>query len=162
MASKGAKAVLEPRARRLYAEGRTLDEIARELSVSVPTLSRWKNETRDPKTGVDEWDRGREQKASNLQRLSDLFEEQLNFMEGLQPVDRTPPMLDTLSKLGSLVRTWSAMAGPAEVDLPAIFLRHIEWLAGKLKARDPEGLKVLARNFDELIEQYKAEHAQTA
>lgn len=106
MAGKGAKAALEPRARRLYAAGRTLEQISGELGVAVPTLSRWKTETRDPQTGVDEWDRGREQKATNLQRLSDLFTRQMEFMETMQPADITAPMVDALSKLGSLVSKW--------------------------------------------------------
>lgn len=48
-----------------------------------------------------------------------------------------------------------------KADKPAIFLECIEFIASVLKDTDPEGLKVLAANFDELISRYKALNAQT-
>lgn len=106
MAKRGAA---EQQAIRMYGEGRTLEEISTLLDVSVPSLSRWKTESRDPVTGQDEWDRARAQKRGNIQRLRDLFEDQLLFTEGLTARERTAPLMDTLSKMGSLLEKWDKL-----------------------------------------------------
>jgi len=106
MATKGDRAALEPQALRLYVDGCNLSEISRQLEVSDTTLRRWKSESAVPGDEVDGWDRGRQQKRGNIQRLKDLFERQLEYVEGLAPEEVTAPMMDTLSKLGALVERW--------------------------------------------------------
>lgn len=106
MAKKGDRAYLEPQAQRLYAEGYSLSDIAARLDVSVTSLAKWKEESKVPSAEMDEWDRARGQKKGNIQRLRDLFEEQLAYMEGLSPMSRTAPLMDTLSKMGSLLERW--------------------------------------------------------
>ena len=64
---------------------------------------------------MDEWDRARTQKRSNIQRLRDLFEDQLFFLEGLSAKDRSAPMMDTLSKIGSLLERWDKMEKAQQV-----------------------------------------------
>lgn len=106
MAEKGAKGYLAPQAQRLYADGHSLSDISGMLDVSVTSLARWKSETKRPGADMDEWDRARSQKRGNIQRLRDLFEDQLQFMEGLPPRERTASMMDTLSKMGALLEKW--------------------------------------------------------
>lgn len=106
MAKKGDRAYLEPQAQRLYAEGYSLTDIASRLDVSVTSLAKWKEESKVPSADLDEWDRARLQKRSNIQRLRDLFENQLAHMEGLSARERTAPMMDTLAKMGSLLERW--------------------------------------------------------
>lgn len=109
MASKGDKAILAPQAQRLYADGHSLTAIAGQLDVSITSLTRWKSETLSPGQAMDEWDRARSQKRGNIQRLRDLFEDQLAYLEGQHASDRTAPMMDTLSKVGSLLERWDKM-----------------------------------------------------
>jgi hypothetical protein len=109
LASKGDKGYLEPQALRLYAEGNSLSSISEQLGVSVTTLSRWKADTKDPKQDLNDWDRARGQKRGNIQRLRDLFEEQLLHLETTPPRQRTAPMMDTLSKIGALLERWDKM-----------------------------------------------------
>lgn len=109
MAKKGDKNVLAPQAQRLYAEGHNLSSIADLLGVSVTSLSRWKEETKMPAQELDEWDRARAQKRGNIQRLRDLFEDQLLFCENTSARDRSAPMMDTLSKIGALLERWDKM-----------------------------------------------------
>ena len=109
MATKGDKAVLAPQAQRLYAEGYSLSSISDQLGVSVTSLKRWKDDTKAPDQPMDEWDRARSQKRGNIQRLRDLFEGQLAYIEGLNAGDRSAPMMDTLSKIGSLLERWDKM-----------------------------------------------------
>lgn len=52
------------------------------------------------------------------------------------------------------------MRGPdVRVDRPAIFMESMEFIAGYLKEHDPEGLKIIARNFDGIIGAFKERHA---
>ncbi len=109
MATKGDKAVLAPQAQRLYADGHNLSSISEQLGVSVTSLKRWKDYTQVPGKPMDEWDRARSQKRGNIQRLRDLFEEQLAYVEELHPSKRSSKTMDTLSKLGSLLERWDKM-----------------------------------------------------
>lgn len=120
MAKKGDRALLEPQARRLYAGGVSLSDISGQLGVSVTSLSRWKEESKRPGSDLDEWDRARAQKRSNIQRLRDLFEDQLGYMEDLPAGERTAPMMDTLSKLGSLLERWDKIEKTQQV-VEAVF-----------------------------------------
>lgn len=169
MARKGDFAILEPQAKRLYAEGRTLREIAEILDVSETTLGNWKRNSKFPDRDLDEWDRGREQRRSNIQRLRDLFEREMAAAEVAPAGSISPQQIDALSKLSSMVQRWERLEREAieqaqaenaaqVIDKPALFLETIEWIAGKLKDTDPAGLKVLADNFDGLVLQYKLEN----
>lgn len=109
MASKGDKAILAPQAQRLYADGHNLTAIGEQLGVSVQSLTRWKSETKKPGQDLDEWDRARDQKRGNIARLRDLFEDQLAYLEDLHASKRSSQMMDTLSKLGSLLEKWDKM-----------------------------------------------------
>lgn len=106
MATKGDKAILAPQAQRLYADGNTLSAIAAQLDVSITSLARWKSETIAPGQTMDEWDRARSQKRGNIQRLRDLWEDQLVHLENCTAEERTAQKLDALSKLGALLERW--------------------------------------------------------
>jgi hypothetical protein len=86
-----------------------LSAISEQLGVSVTSLSRWKSETLVPGQEMDEWDRARSQKRGNIQRLRDLFEDQLFYLEGQHASERTAPMMDTLSKIGALLERWDKL-----------------------------------------------------
>lgn len=109
MARKGDETLLGPQAERLYGEGHTLSEISHRLGVSVTSLKRWKDKTKVPGQTLDGWDKCRSQKQSNIARLRDLFEDQLNHLESVNAGDRTAPMMDTLSKLGALLERYDKM-----------------------------------------------------
>lgn len=109
MAEKGVRAKLEPVARQMYIEGKNLTEIAEILGVSRNTLTEWKARTKRPSEDLDEWERGAQQKSTNIRRLKDMFENQLEYLETLSAAQRTPGMADTLSKFGSLVEKWDKM-----------------------------------------------------
>lgn len=115
MGRRGDKSRLEPVARKMYADGSTLEEISEQLNVSVTSLSNWKAETRDPATEMDEWDRSRQQKGSFRHRMRDLYDRQLEFVEAADPADVTSAMTDTLSKLGALVERFDKLDAAREV-----------------------------------------------
>lgn len=106
MATKGDKAVLYPQATRLYADGYGLSSISEQLGVSVTSLTTWKKDSKVPSETMDEWDRARAQKRGNIQRLRDLFEDQLAHLENCSAEDRTAQKMDALAKMGSLLEKW--------------------------------------------------------
>ena len=173
MGTKGVKASLEPIALRLYAQGWTLTSISERFDVSVTSLSKWKSETLRPGQDLDEWELARQAHATRGENLRRLFEEQEEYVLSLPVNQRDTRVHDALSKAAANLRGWeehqraataalleeNSPSQGADLDRPAIFLETLEWIALKLKETDPEGLKVLAKNFDTLVIQFKAEHA---
>jgi transposase len=159
MAAKGDKARLYDAAMRMYtADGKSLTAIEEALGVSRQTLSSWKSATLRPGQDKDDWDLAREQKRSNVQRLRALFDRELRHIEESVAGEISAVSLDSITKLGTLVQRWEAVeAGGVAIDRPRLFLENLQWLAGWLRENDPEGLKVLAGNFDALTLAFKAE-----
>lgn len=110
MAEKGDRARLEPTARRMYIDGLNLTEIEQQIGVSRQTLSIWKNRTRKPSEDMDEWDKARRNKQSRAQRLRSMFDEQMDYMERLDPSGRDSKLMDALSKLCAIVERWDSLA----------------------------------------------------
>ncbi|MDF1592602.1 MAG: DUF1804 family protein [Desulfobacterales bacterium] len=170
MGAKGDRAAKEPLAMKLYADGASLTDISARLDISDTTLRRWKSESLIPGEDIDGWDKMRQQKRGNIQRLRDLFERELKFAEESEKGSISAPSMDALSKLGSLVRTWEAIEQAhlaqanerQNIDRPKLFLEHLEFMAEVLKETDPEGLKVLAKNFDFIVVKFKGKYAQAA
>jgi transposase len=163
MGQKGDRAAKEPLAIRMYAGGKSIEAIAPELDVSPTSLRLWKSQSRAPNADIDEWDRARQQRRGISQRLSDIYEAQIKYLEELLPNQRTAPMIDALSKLGALLEQKErAEAGGPKIDRPAFFLETVQFIAEYLKEKDPEALKALARNVDAIIEAFKRKHEAAA
>jgi hypothetical protein len=103
MAVKGARAELEAVARQKFIDGKSLTAIEQELSVSRQTLTSWKNMTKKPDEEFDEWDKARARKASFGIRMENLLERELTYAEEKQPGAIDSALMDSLTKLGSLV-----------------------------------------------------------
>lgn len=158
MAVKGDKARLYDVAFRMYtADNKSLAEIEAALGVSRQTLSLWKGDTRKPGDDLDEWDRAREQKRTNAQRLRALFDRELRALEEAPAGSLTTVGMDAVTKLGSLVHRWESMEKTPSFDRPKVFLENVQFIAGWLRENDPEGLKVLAANIDALTVAFKVE-----
>ncbi|MDH3975517.1 MAG: DUF1804 family protein [Deltaproteobacteria bacterium] len=165
MGSKGDRQAKEGLAKDLYAEGLNLEEISGRLDISVTSLSKWKKESKSPDMDLDDWDLARQTHRDFVDGLRKLFREQMEYVQKLPAKERTPSDFDALSKAASIVRKYEEIRkaekaeneSGIEIDRPALFLENLDWLARTLKDLDPEGLKVLARNFDCLIVQFKAE-----
>lgn len=158
MAEKGARTQLEPVARQMYIDGKNLTDIEAVLSVSRQTLSAWKGQTKKPAEEFDEWDKARARKANFGIRMEALLERELTFAEERQPGAIDGGTLDNLSKLGALVVKFRATENTgADFDKAKVFLENIQWVVAWLKDHDPEGLKVLAADFDAMTVQFKTE-----
>ncbi|OPY15623.1 MAG: hypothetical protein A4E66_00027 [Syntrophus sp. PtaB.Bin001] len=158
MAEKGARVQLEPLARQMYVDGKSLTAIEADLGVSRQTLSSWKSQTKKPGEEFDEWDKARSRKASFGLRMEALLERELTFAEERQPGAIEGCTLDNLSKLGALVVKFKAVESQgAGYDKAKVFLENLQWVAAWLRENDPEGLKVLASNFDAMTMKFKTE-----
>lgn len=171
MGNKGDRAAKEGLAKDLYAQRKSLSEISELLNISVTSLTRWKQESKVPSAEFDEWELARQRHRDFIEELRALFREQLEHIRSLKPAERTSQEYDSLSKAAAIVRKWDDIERAeaakqmsdtvaVDIDKPALFLSNLEWLALKLKDIDPEGLKVLARNFDALVIQFKSEYAR--
>ncbi len=103
MAEKGARTQLEPVARQMYIDGKSLTAIEAELGVSRQTLSAWKGQTKKPNEDLDEWDKARARKTDFGNRMEALLERELTHAEERQPGAIDSALIDSLTKLGSLV-----------------------------------------------------------
>jgi hypothetical protein len=158
MAEKGVRTQLEPVARQMYIDGKSLTAIEAELGVSRQTLSVWKGQTKKPSDEFDEWDKARARKANFGIRMEALLERELTYAEERQPGAIEGASLDNLSKLGSLVVKFRAQENTgAGYDRAKVFLENIQWIVGWLREHDPEGLKNLAADFDAMTMQFKTE-----
>lgn len=158
MAEKGARVQLEPVARQMYIDGQSMTAIEAALGVSRQTLSAWKAQTKKPDEEFDEWDKARARKASFGLRMETLLERELTFAEERQPGAIEGGTLDNLSKLGALVVKFKAVEGQgASYDKAKVFLENLQWIVAWLRENDPEGLKILAADFDAMTMQFKTE-----
>jgi hypothetical protein len=157
MAEKGARVQLEPVARQMFIDGNSLSAIEEALGVSRQTLATWKGQTKKPSEEFDEWDKAKTRKANFGIRMEVLLERELTFAEERQPGAIDGGSLDNLSKLGSLVVKFRATEGGATYDKAKVFLENIQWIVAWLKDNDPEGLKILATDFDAMTMQFKSE-----
>lgn len=158
MAEKGAKTQLEPVARQMFIDGKSLTDIEAALGVSRQTLSVWKGQTKKPSDEFDEWDKARARKANFGIRMEALLERELTYAEERQPGAIEGASLDNLSKLGSLVVKFRAQENTgAGYDKAKVFLENVQWIISWMRDNDPEGLKTLAADFDAMTMQFKAE-----
>jgi transposase len=109
MAGKASeRGLLEPQARRLYAEGHSQTAIAELLGVSVSSINRWYAEAARP-DGINEWERARSVKRSTLERMREMLDRQLAFVEETDAKDVTAPMVDALSKMAAMIERLDKM-----------------------------------------------------
>jgi hypothetical protein len=152
MAEKGAYHVLMPLVRQTYIETGKLSLAAEKHGVSRQTATEWKN-----KDG-DEWDKARERKSTFGLRMESLLERELTYAEDRKPGTIEGGTLDNLSKIGALVVKFKAVEGQGSTyDKAKVFLENMQWIVTWLRENDPEGLKVLAADFDAMTMAYKSE-----
>jgi hypothetical protein len=144
---------IRERAEELYVvDGLTFEQTAKETGVSVTQLKNW--------SGAEGWRDKREEYRVNKQSIRSTvtkLRKQL-AIDALSTSD--PQKVFAFIRLEALAgRQEKRMEEAPKIDRPALFLEDLEFIAGILKDRDPEGLKTLAKSFDCLIEQFKAKNA---
>lgn len=159
MAEKGARAQLEPVARQMYVDGKSLSEIAEILNVSRNTLTEWKARTKKPSDELDEWDKAREMKRGFEHRLETIRENLMDEIEEASLVsikNVTPAMFDSLAKVDALLDRNRRAAREATDALARqrgeMFLQFIKDLIEYGSKHDEMITAVIQDNFDDLIQ----------
>jgi len=138
-------------------EGMTFEEVAGATGVHIRTIQGWSAE--------DEWRKRRQERVGRKRALKESLEKLAESM--VAQAETTKHSQDVhaaigLAKLTLLQEKKQAEVSPAvALDHPRVFLENLEFVAGFLKDRDPEGLKILARNFDALITAFKERNEKT-
>ena len=136
-------------------DGMALVQISRELGVSEGAVVSWSVEG-----GWVEKRKAYRQDINNIRRNTVTLRKRLidKAMESLDPQD-----IYAATRLEALAGRRAKESGPvAEIDRPKVFLENMEFIAETLKEIDPEGLKILARSFETIIERFKERHEKTA
>lgn len=155
MAEKGVKNKLYDIAMRMYVEGQSLTDIETALDVSRQTLSAWKTDSKAPSDEMDEWDKARKMKRSNVQRLRVLFDRELTALEEASPGSLNNVSLDAITKLGTLVQRWEQMEQAQALkdgaQRSALFLDFIKDLIAFGGRNDAALVVAIEENFDDII-----------
>ncbi|MHB9074650.1 MAG: hypothetical protein ACYC6G_14125 [Desulfobaccales bacterium] len=152
-------------------EGFTFEEVSESSKrfcgnpqgVSVSQLKRWSDEDK----GIigKSW---KEQQDETQEALRFTRREKILLKRDLLIEARTTKNPQTIYAFARLDKEPAAGNKPKEevkapdIDRPALFLEDLQFIATILKETDPEGLKVLAHNFDLIVDRFKAQYAQTA
>jgi transposase len=147
---------IRERAEELYVvDGLTFEETAKETGVSVNQLKNW--------SAAEGWREKREEYRAAKKNIRSMMMTLRQNLAKEAAASTDPQKIFAFIRLEALAeKKEKRQEGPAlKIDRPALFMEAIEFIAAFLKDNDPEGLKILANNFDKLIETFKAKHAQT-
>lgn len=143
------------RAEELYiVDGLTFEQTAQETGVSITQLKNW--------SAAEGWREKRQEYRGAKRDINSTVLKLCQKLSGEAMVNPDPQKIFAFIRLAALAdkkeRKQEAVA--PKIDRPALFMEAVEFIAGVLKDSDPEGLKILARNFDGLINTFKAKYAQ--
>lgn len=148
------------RAEHLYCVvGHTFDQVSAITGIAASTLKRWSD--------LYGW---QDRKDKTRKALRDIEMKKIELrakIAGKCLEDLAPQNVYAFAALESLAQKESrrpeqSMKGPSSVDRPALFIEDTKFIAEVLKEVNPEGLKVLASSFDEIVSRFKAQHEKTA
>lgn len=147
---------LRERAEELYiVDGYTLAQVATETGISVQALEKW--------SVVDGWvEKKKEyrQTLGEIKRNTVLLRKSL-IQKALGSLD--PQDIYAAVRLESVaMREKKKDEVQQDIDRPRLFLENLNFIASVLKEIDPEGLRVLAESFEEIVRRFKEAHAKAA
>lgn len=158
---------IREQAEELYiVDGKTFDEVAEITGVSVGQLKRWGAgfpDPDDPEKKSSSWmDRKKEyrQQFADIHRDTTKLRQKL-LRQALNTLD--PQQVYAAVRLEMMAaRQDKKEDKTVQADRPKLFLEDMEFVAEILKEIDPEGLKILARNFDVIIQRFKEQNAEAS
>lgn len=145
-------------AEELYVEhGYTYEQLVEALQIGRSTLLKW---------GADrEWKSRRDEYLEAQRNLKQSLRKLRQAMLAKASVNLDPQDVYAVIRLEKLAeekrRKPEDDGAKPDIDRPKVFLEDLEFVANVLKDVDPEGLKVFARNFEEIVKRFK-EQAESA
>jgi len=146
---------IREKAEELYiVDGLTFEQTATETKVSINQLKNW--------SAAEGWREKREEYRKAKKDIRSTLMQLRQKLAQAAAVDADPQKIFAFIRLEALVekKERKQEGAAVKIDRPALFMEAIEFIASFLKDNDPEGLKILAKNFDRLIETFKAKYAQ--
>jgi len=132
-------------------EGLTYKEVAHWIQISEHVIKRWGRD--------DDWPELRKEYLQTNRELNrNLRKVRLNLMNKVVESDKPDPQdIYAMIRIENLAyqRERKTESAAPDIDRPRLFLENLEFVAETLKEIDPEGLKVLARNFETIVKRYK-------
>ena len=158
MRGKNYSPEIRQEAEDLYVEnGLTYEETAKRTGISEHTVKRW--------GGEDGWPELRKEYLKVNRELNrNLRKVRLNLMKKVVDTKKPDPQdIYAMIRIENLAyqREKKTEASAPDIDRPRLFLEDMEFVAETLKEIDPEGLKVLARNFETIVARFKDRHQDT-
>ena len=147
---------IRERAEELYiVDARTFEQVAADTGVSVSQLKNW--------AAADGWRERREEYRAARRDIRSTMMKLRQKMASEASVSADPQKVFAFIRLEALAekKERKTDGGAAKVDKPALFMESVEFIAAYLRDTDPEGLNILAKNFDGIIEAFKERHAAT-
>ena len=144
------------RAENMYVmDGMSHKEIARELGTAVATIQRWsdRGEWKTIRSEYMDMDRYLRRNMYTLRKKAMEMAVGAPDPQTIYAVAR----LETLTLRDKKEQAENGENG-IEVDIPKLFLDHMRFVIDYLKGNDPEGVKVLARNWDGIVGAFKEQH----
>lgn len=133
-------------------DGLTLDEVSSAVKINRRTIELWSTE--------DEWVERKRQRSERKKRLREGFERLTETM--MKQAETTKHSQDVHAAIGlarlTLLKEKESDDPKSDIDRPKVFLEDLGFVADVLKEIDQEGLKALARNFDEIVRRFKEAH----
>jgi len=131
-------------------EGMTQEEVSRAAGVPMRTVSAWSKD--------DDWVTRRKEREDRKRRFKESLESLAETM--VEQAKDTKHSQDAiaamgLAKLTLLKEKKEDSSSKLQIDRPKIFLENLEFMVDVLREIDQEGLKILARNFDEILRRFK-------
>lgn len=137
-------------------DGMTLEQISQNLEVPERTVQKWSTEDGYKTLRA-------EHKAANRNLRLNLLELRKQMMAKAARELNSQDVFAVI-RLEKLAQDREGKQGDdaaPDIDRPKIFLEDLEFVAEVLKEIDPEGLKALARNFEEIVGRFKGNHENT-
>jgi uncharacterized protein YjcR len=135
-------------------EGLTFDQVAQKTGVSVTQLKTW--------SADEKWREKREEYRASMKEIKGNMAKLRKDLSAKAVKSLDPQDIYAFVRLENVAGKQDKRKEETvtKIDRPALFLEAMEFIAGILKDSDPEGLKVLAKNFDSLIEKFKVKYAE--
>ena len=138
-------------AQELYVEqGLTYEQVGERLGIALNTARNWGAQY--------EWAEKRREYTDSRRALKENLRKLRQNMITKASQNLEPSDIYAVVKLEKLAKEEAKKPDEQkgqEIDRPRVFLENLQWIAGWLKDQDPEGLKILAANFDAMTEAFK-------
>ena len=134
-------------------DGLTLKDVAREVEVPERTVEQWSSEGNWTEKRREHRSTIADIKRKSVMLKRQLISKALLSLEGKEKIDSQD--MHGFRSILAAAEIKEKQTAEAHVDRPRLFLEDMEFIAEVLKEIDPEGLKVLARSFETIVERFK-------